>query len=385
MEVYLVGGAVRDELLGLPVKERDWVVIGSSPEEMVKLGYKPVGKDFPVFLHPKTNEEYALARTERKAGQGYYGFEIFASPHVSLEEDLLRRDLTINAMAKSQTGKIIDPYGGQQDLENKLLRHVSDAFTEDPLRVLRVARFAAKLKPQNFKIADETLELMLKIATTGELKTLPSERIWQETKIALSTDQPGSFFSILHNINALEQTHTGIDNAFSSAKENGLEALALICKQEKDPCVRFAALIGSLYYNYKDDGENNIAKLTTQLPLPNDCKDLIRHTINLQHQCHNVFDLDQEQLLSLLHKLDARRKPERFKTLLKIFSSVYKTVNSQHDYPQADWLARASTEIENVDIGKWVKEGLTSQELADNLQHAQLEILDQIINQRRSA
>ncbi|MGI9227873.1 MAG: multifunctional CCA addition/repair protein, partial [Gammaproteobacteria bacterium] len=140
MEVYLVGGAVRDELLGLPIKERDWVVVGSSPKEMVKLGYKPVGKDFPVFLHPKTNEEYALARTERKSGQGYYGFEIFASPDVSLEEDLLRRDLTINAMAKSQTGEIIDPYGGQQDLENKVLRHVSDAFTEDPLRVLRVAR-----------------------------------------------------------------------------------------------------------------------------------------------------------------------------------------------------------------------------------------------------
>ena len=382
MEVYLVGGAVRDELLGLPIKERDWVVVGSSPKEMVKLGYKPVGKDFPVFLHPKTNEEYALARTERKSGQGYYGFEIFASPDVSLQEDLLRRDLTINAMAKSQTGEIIDPYGGQQDLEKKLLRHVSDAFTEDPLRVLRVARFAAKLKSQDFKIADETLTLMLNIAKSGELKTLASERIWQETKIALSTDHPGCFFSILHNINALEQTHTGINNAFSIAKENGLQALTLLCKQEKDPCARFAALVGGLYYKNQESGEKGIAELTTQLPLPNDCKDLVRHTIKLQHQCHNVFDLDQEQLLGLLHKLDARRKPERFKTLLKIFSAVYQTVNSQHDYPQADWLARASTKIENVNMGKWVKEGLTNQELADKLRYAQLEILNQMINQR---
>lgn len=382
MEVYLVGGAVRDELLGLPIKERDWVVVGSSPKEMVKLGYKPVGKDFPVFLHPKTNEEYALARTERKSGQGYYGFEIFASPDVSLQEDLLRRDLTINAMAKSQTGEIIDPYGGQQDLEKKLLRHVSDAFIEDPLRVLRVARFAAKLKSQDFKIADETLTLMLNIAKSGELKTLASERIWQETKIALSTDHPGCFFSILHNINALEQTHTGINNAFSIAKENGLQALTLLCKQEKDPCARFAALVGGLYYKNQESGEKGIAELTTQLPLPNDCKDLVRHTIKLQHQCHNVFDLDQEQLLDLLHKLDARRKPERFKTLLKIFSAVYQTVNSQQDYPQADWLARASTKIENVNMGKWVKEGLTNQELADKLRYAQLEILNQMINQR---
>ena len=382
MEVYLVGGAVRDELLGLPIKERDWVVVGSSPKEMLKLGYNPVGKDFPVFLHPKTNEEYALARTERKSGQGYYGFEIFASPDVSLQEDLLRRDLTINAMAKSQTGEIIDPYGGQQDLEKKLLRHVSDAFSEDPLRVLRVARFAAKLKSQDFKIADETLTLMLNIAKSGELKTLASERIWQETKIALSTDHPGCFFSILHNINALEQTHTGINNAFSIAKENGLQALTLLCKQEKDPCARFAALVGGLYYKNQESDEKGITELTTQLPLPNDCKDLVRHTIKLQHQCHNVFDLDQEQLLVLLHKLDARRKPERFKTLLKIFSAVYQTVNSQHDYPQADWLARASTKIENVNMGKWVKEGLTNQELADKLRYAQLEILNQMINQR---
>ena len=382
MEVYLVGGAVRDELLGLPIKERDWVVVGSSPKEMVRLGYKPVGKDFPVFLHPKTNEEYALARTERKSGQGYYGFEIFASPDVSLQEDLLRRDLTINAMAKGQTGEIIDPYGGQQDLEKKLLRHVSDAFSEDPLRVLRVARFAAKLKSQDFKIADETLTLMLNIVKSGELKTLASERIWQETKIALSTDHPGCFFSILHNINALEQTHTGINNAFSIAKKNGLQALTLLCKQEKDPCARFAALVGGLYYKNQESGEKGIAELTTQLPLPNDCKDLVRHTIKLQHQCHNVFDLDQEQLLGLLHKLDARRKPERFKTLLKIFSAVYQTVNSQHDYPQADLLARASTKIENVNMGKWVKEGLTNQELADKLRYAQLEILNQMINQR---
>ena len=215
MEVYLVGGAVRDELLGLPVTERDWVVIGASPEDMEAKGYKPVGKDFPVFLHPESKEEYALARTERKQGRGYKGFEIHTSPDVTLEEDLLRRDLTINAMAKNDAGEIIDPYGGQQDLENKILRHVSDAFSEDPLRVLRVARFAAKLHSLGFKIEHETLLLMRQIVTSRELLELTLERIWQETSKALLTDSPGEYFEVLKNSNALAQVFPNINDQFS--------------------------------------------------------------------------------------------------------------------------------------------------------------------------
>ncbi len=381
MEVFLVGGAVRDELLDLPVNERDWVVVGSNPEEMLKQGFKPVGKDFPVFLHPKNKEEFALARTERKSGKGYYGFEIFASPDVTLEEDLLRRDLTINAMAKSPAGEIIDPYGGQQDINKKVLRHVSKAFTEDPLRVLRAARFAAKLKSQGFKIADETLELMRVITASGELKLLATERIWQETKSALSTNHPESFFSILENINALEQSHTAISNAFSNEKHYGLDALALMSTQNKDPCMRFAAMLGGLYYQSQEIGEKETDELASQLPLPNDCKDLIKLTVTLQQHCHNVFNLDSKQFLNLLHKLDVRRKPERFETLLSIFAVTHQVSTGKQAYTQANWIKRASKEIEHVDIGKWVKEGLTNQELAENLQHAQLEILELMIKQ----
>ncbi len=386
MEVYLVGGAVRDELLGIPVKERDWVVVGSNPKEMLAQGYRQVGKDFPVFLHPHSNEEYALARTERKKGRGYYGCEIHASPNVSLEEDLLRRDLTINAMAKSESGKIIDPYGGQQDLNAKLLRHVSGAFTEDPLRVLRVARFAAKYASHGFRIADETLQLMRHIVSSGELKELAPERVWQETRCALTTESPAKFFSVLHTIHALAQTHTSISDQFSNkqAREYGLAALDRISLLEDEPCMRFAALLGGLYFNQQEDAYNDIHRLIKQLTLPNTCKELLTLTANLQYQCHEVFNLDERQLLSLLHKLDARRKPERFVALLTIFSAIYKTVTGESEYAQADWLQLTSKTIDNVDVGEWIRQGLNSEELASNLERVQLELLKEQIKEKHS-
>ncbi len=386
MEVYLVGGAVRDELLGLSIKERDWVVVGSTPEEMLTQGFKPVGRDFPVFLHPQNKEEYALARTERKKGRGYYGFEIHASPSVTLEEDLLRRDLTINAIAKSKSGELIDPYGGQRDLAAKLLRHVSSAFTEDPLRVLRVARFAATFHHLGFTIANETLQLMRRIVKTGELADLVRERVWSETYTALATQSPSIFFSVLQEVDALAQTHSSISSQFknTTARELGFSSLNKISLQETQPCVRFATMIGGLYYDFQDDAYPDVQKLCKQLPIPNPCKELLNHTANLQHLCHQALELNEKQLLSLLHKLDARRKPERFSSLLKIFATIYMMATNEKTYPQADWLTLASKTIDSIDVGPWIKRGVTSQELADNLESAQLKLLKQLIEERHS-
>ena len=384
MEVYLVGGAVRDELLGLPVNERDWVVVGSSPEEMLSQGYKQVGKDFPVFLQLQSKEEYALARTEKKQGKGYYGFEVHASPDVTLEEDLQRRDLTINAMAKSQSGEIIDPYGGQEDLKNHVLRHVSSAFTEDPLRVLRVARFAAKFHSLGFTIADETLQLMRHIVKTGELRELVPERIWKETQNALETDSPATFFSVLHDTRALTQTHSSISDQFTNAKARkyGISSLEKISLSKSEPCVRFAALIGGLYFDQQEDVYTDVNKLCKQLLLPNYCKELLNLTAKLQYQCHNVFDIDKKTLLSLLHKLDARRKPERFRSLLDVFATIHEVVTGDKTFVQADWISLAARTIDSVDVGPWIEQGLSSNELADNLQSAQLELLQQLIDKK---
>ena len=214
MEIYIVGGAVRDELLGLPVKEKDWVVVGSTPEEMKTLGFQQVGKDFPVFLHPETHEEYALARTERKTGRGYTQFTCYAAPDVTLEEDLKRRDLTINAMAKTPDGVLIDPYGGQKDLKNKLLRHTSDAFTEDPVRILRIARFAARYADLGFKVADETMPLLRKIVEMGEVDALVPERVWQEVASALCEKNPEIFFTVLKDCGALKVIFPELDQLF---------------------------------------------------------------------------------------------------------------------------------------------------------------------------
>ncbi len=384
MEVYLVGGVVRDKLLGLPIEEigePDWMVTGASAEEMLDRGYRPVGKDFPVFLHPRSNEAYALARTEKKQGRGYYGFQVHAAPDVSLEEDLRRRDLTINAMARDQSGKLIDPYGGQQDLHDKLLRHVSSAFTEDPLRVLRVARFAAKFASRGFRVADETLQLMRHIARSGELTELTPERIWQETRTALSTETPTKFFSVLHETRTLEQIFTGIGEQFSNqqARNIGFAALDEISLREHEPCARFAALVGGLYFYRREDARHEVDKLINQIPLPDSCKKLLTLTATLQHQCHEVFALRARHLLGLLNRLDVSRKPERFVTALKIFSAIYTAATGEGEYLQAAWLRRAANAITNINAGKWVRAGIAGAELANKLQHARLESLRGLI------
>lgn len=379
-----MGGAVRDELLGLPIQERDWVVIGASGEEMLNLGYRQVGKDFPVFLHPETGEEYALARTERKKGRGYYGFEMHASPDVSLQDDLLRRDLTINAMAKSQSGDIIDPHGGQQDLKARNLRHVSAAFVEDPLRILRVARFAARFARQGFGIADETIQLMHGMVRTGELREISAERIWEETLRALVTDSPGVFFSTLHRVQALEQVFGEVGCAFSveSARSSALLALERISSQTDKPCVRFACLTGGLYFLRRGEDTHEVSHLARQPGLPSACRELLELTVELQHACHGVFKLDAEALLGLLRRLDGRRRPERFVDLLQIFSAIYECLEKESRYPQADWLQLASRRIEEIDVQQWISDGVANEEVAGRLEHARLQLLQEMIDAR---
>ncbi|HEV3011021.1 MAG TPA: multifunctional CCA tRNA nucleotidyl transferase/2'3'-cyclic phosphodiesterase/2'nucleotidase/phosphatase [Burkholderiales bacterium] len=290
MKVYLVGGAVRDELLGLPVKERDYVVVGATPEEMVKLGFKPVGKDFPVFLHPKTHEEYALARTERKSGRGYKGFAVYASPEVTLEEDLKRRDLTINAMAKAEDDTLIDPFQGKKDLRDGALRHVSEAFAEDPVRILRVARFAARF---GFKVADQTMKLMKEMVASGEADYLVAERVWQEFSRGLAEPRPELMFEVLERSGFLGK-------AFPELKSWPKRFSGSIP-------VRFALLTWPLQ-------ESEIETLCERLRAPNDVRELALTAAGRKGLLGN---LTPEVLLELLKRADAFRRPERFAELLE--------------------------------------------------------------------
>ena len=290
MKLYLVGGAVRDELLGLPVKERDYVVVGATPEEMVRLGFKPVGKDFPVFLHPKTHEEYALARTERKSGRGYKGFKVYASPEVTLEEDLKRRDLTINAMAKAEDGALIDPFGGRKDLEAGVLRHVSEAFSEDPVRIMRVARFAARF---GFKVAEQTMKLMKEMVASGEADYLVAERVWQEFCRGLGEPKPELMFTVLERSGFLGKLLPEIKSwpkRFSGSVP-----------------VRFAHLAWPL-------DETQVEALSERLRAPNDVREL---ALTASRNRKALKSSTPEGLLGLLKGADAFRRPERFAELLE--------------------------------------------------------------------
>lgn len=303
MEIYLVGGAVRDRLLGLLVKERDFVVVGATPEEMLKLGYKPVGKDFPVFLHPKTHEEYALARTERKVSKGYTGFEFYADPEVTLEEDLKRRDLTINAIAETLEGKLIDPFNGKQDLENKILRHVSEAFAEDPVRILRVARFASRFG--DFTVHPTTMHLMRDIVKAGEVDALVAERVWQELYRTLGLSFPWRFFEVLKDCKALPILFPELDKPFSQIIKILKAVTALTIKEP----IRFAAL-----FSYIDQRE--IESLCMRVKVPGNYRDLALLVNKYQHDFHNSLKLNSEELLTMLEHVDAFRRPKRFADFL---------------------------------------------------------------------
>lgn len=339
MEVYLVGGSVRDELLGLTIKDRDWVVVGSTTQEMLQQGFTQVGKDFPVFLHPQSKEEYALARTERKTAPGYTGFEFNSDASVTLEEDLLRRDLTINAIAKSSDGRIIDPYNGVQDIENKILRHVSAAFAEDPVRILRIARFAARYHHLGFKLADETLELMKVMVSNGEVNALVAERVWQETQRALTETTPTVFFEVLRECAALQvifpelaalygvpqvkQHHPEVDTGIHT-----MMVLEQAVKLSTDPRVRFAALCHDFgkgitpqdewpkHHDHENKGVPLVNALCDRLKVPRDYRDIAVLVTRYHLYFHRAKELRAGTIVELFKNLDAFRRPERLPMFL---------------------------------------------------------------------
>lgn len=344
MKIYLVGGAVRDQLLGLPIKEKDWVVVGATVEDMLRAGYRQVGKDFPVFLHPKTGEEYALARTERKVGRGYTGFAFDASPTVTLEEDLKRRDLTINAMAQTPTGEIIDPYHGQTDLKKKILRHVSLAFAEDPVRILRVARFNARF---GFDVAPDTLLLMRKMVGQGEVDALVAERVWKEFERALIEQHPENFFTVLASCNALDILFPHIISSGA-----GLIALSQSVKISSSPQVRFAALLHTL-------SESEIKTLCDRYRAPTDYRELAILVSKFLPDYQDAKNLTANDLLNLLLATDAFRRPGRFNDFLLSCAAC-------SSKPTTDWLLTCYEAVKTIEI-KELTASYTGQELAQKI------------------
>jgi tRNA nucleotidyltransferase (CCA-adding enzyme) len=400
MKIYLVGGAVRDKLLGLPVKDRDWVVVGATPEAMLDLGYQQVGKDFPVFLHPDSKEEYALARTERKSGAGYTGFTVHTAPDVTLEEDLKRRDLTINAMAEAENGDFIDPFNGRQDLAANILRHVSPAFVEDPLRVLRVARFAARFHHLDFTVADETMALMQEITESGELEALVPERLWTEFASALREQSPAVFIKVLKHCGALKAILPEIDSLYGVPQpakyhpeiDTGLHTVMVLEQAallSDDPVVRFAALMHDVgkgaiprknwpnLRGHEQLGADLIAAACKRIKAPNEYRDLARLTSLYHTHCHRTSAKKPEAILETLEALDAFRKPARFEQFLLACEADARgrLGLEQEPYPQADILRNALSLCSNVDAREFIEVGYRDAEIGTQLHGRRLEIL----------
>ena len=373
MEVYLVGGAVRDEQLGLPVKERDWCVVGTTPDELLSKGYRQVGKGFPVFLHPETNEEYALARTERKTGAGYHGFEFQTSPDVTLEADLSRRDLTINAMARDADANLIDPFDGMADLEHRVLRHISDAFSEDPVRILRTAKFKARFAGLGFELAGETLDMMAQMVSDGEADSLQADRVWQETEAALAGPNPHLYFQVLRDCGALAVVFPELDALFGVPQppqwhpeiDCGLHALMVLeqsAKLSDDIAVRFAALVHDLgkattakenlpsHPGHERRSVTLVNKMSKRLPVPRACRELGVLVAEYHAHCHRAFELRPQTILKLLKEIDAFRRPERFRKFLLACEADARGRTGFEDkpYPQAAYLERAGKEAGRV-------------------------------------
>ncbi|HET9580751.1 MAG TPA: multifunctional CCA tRNA nucleotidyl transferase/2'3'-cyclic phosphodiesterase/2'nucleotidase/phosphatase [Usitatibacter sp.] len=347
MKTYVVGGAVRDELLGLPVQDRDHVVVGSSPEEMVRLGFRPVGADFPVFLHPQTHEEYALARTERKTAPGYKGFTFHASPDVTLEDDLRRRDLTINAMARAENGELVDPHGGAADLKAGMLRHVSEAFAEDPVRILRVARFAARF---GFAVAPETMRLMETMVRSGEADALVPERVWQELARGLMEKTPARMLAILRECGALARVLPELDATFSDPEvpERLARRLQLAASRRYSLPVRYAALLLDL------EGDA-AARLSERVNAPGDCRELARLAILERELLRHGTELDAETALAVMERSDAFRRPERLERLLELAECDAGCEDPPHFAPRRS-LLHALQAVRRVDAGRVARE-----------------------------
>lgn len=366
MEIYLVGGAVRDKLLGKPVHDHDWVVVGATPEEMLARGFRQVGADFPVFLHPETHEEYALARTERKSGHGYHGFQVHSSPDVTLEQDLERRDLTINAMAEAENGILVDPFNGKQDLDKRVLRHVAPAFAEDPLRILRVARFAARLAPLGFTVAAETLALMQQMVEQGEADHLVSERIWQETRRALHEQSPRTYIDVLRQCGALAsvmpQLHALFENrrlqpetapgSPVAAGELALEMLTSASRTSTETSVRFAALTLLLE-------REALADMCAHLKVPNDCRELALLAIDCYEPYRRVTARDATAVLGLLDRADAWRRPERLEHLLQVYDAADPIYPGTDDARATPLLRRSLAAAQTVNAKTFVEQGIS--------------------------
>ena len=374
MQTYMVGGAVRDELLGFAVKDKDYVVVGSTPEAMLAAGFKPVGKDFPVFLHPKTHDEYALARTERKTAKGYKGFVVHAAPDVTLEQDLARRDLTINAIAKTDDGQLIDPFNGRADIQSKMLRHVSDAFSEDPVRILRIARFAARL--QDFQVAPETMALMRQMVQAGEVDALVAERVWQELAKGLIEAKPSRMFEVLRACGALQKILPELDKLWGVPQpaqyhpevDTGVHVMMVIdyaAQQNFSLPIRFAALMHDLgkgttppdilpkHIGHEQRSVNLLKEVCKRLRVPNDCKELGVMVAKFHGKLHQALQMRPATLVEFLQELDAIRQPQRFNDFLKACEadSRGRTGFENCATPAADLMQRVLSAVLTVDAG----------------------------------
>lgn len=397
LNVYLVGGAVRDQLLGFPVTERDYVVVGATPQQMLAKGFRLIGKDFPVFLHPKTYEEYALARTERKVDPGYKGFTCYAGPNVTLEEDLRRRDLTINALAQDDSGKLIDPYHGERDLNNRVLRHISPAFAEDPVRILRVARFMARFAPLGFSIAPETMTLMKTMVASGEIQALVPERVWQEFSLALQAPAPQAFIQTLYQCGALAILFPPLQKAYIEANRLGdkknkgsihlLTLLESVAQFTEDAQVRFAVL--ACYFGQglsssvqtTATGVLEIQQLGHLYPIPKTYIELAVMTARYHLLCHRALELDANTLLSLLEKTDAFRRIERFKQFLEACEAEFRAYSTLTipAYPQKKRLLDALVAAQSVSAQFLIKQGLKKESLRKKLREQRREVIEQLV------
>lgn len=396
MKHYLVGGAVRDKQLGLTTYDRDWVVVGSTPDEMQALGFQPVGKDFPVFLHPQTKEEYALARTERKTGPGYSGFDCYFAKDVTLEDDLQRRDLTINAMAENEDGQIVDPHHGQRDLEQRLLRHVSPAFVEDPVRILRVARFAARFHHLGFRVADDTQTLMQSMVQAGEVDHLVPERVWKEMSRALLETTPSAFFQVLRECGALARIIPELDALFGIPQperhhpeiDTGVHAMMVLeqaCRLSNELPVRVASLLHDLgkgttpaelwpsHHGHEQRGVKLVKQVCRRLHIPNDCAHLSTLVAEYHTHCHRARQLTEKSLVNLFKTLDAYRRPERFEQFLLCCQADARgrTGFENAAYPQADYLRGALALTQTVSVQDIIAEGYQGKAISEQLQKRQ--------------
>ena len=400
MDLYLVGGAVRDKLLNYPFSERDWVVVGATPDELIHKGFQQVGSDFPVFLHPETKEEYALARTERKSGVGYKGFQFFADTSVTLEQDLSRRDLTINAIAEDNEGNLIDPYNGQKDLNEKTLRHVSEAFVEDPLRVLRVARFAARYQHLGFTIAAETLSLMTEITASGELQYLTAERVWVETEKALRERSPRTYIEVLRQCNALKVLFPELERLFGVAQradyhpeiDTGIHVLMALDQAtalDNDTATRFAVLVHDLgkgitpkdvlpkHTGHEERGVQLVNDLCDRLKVPNRYRDLAVSVSRYHLLCHKAPTLRPKTILKILNGVGALRQPEKLAQFIRCCESDARGRLGFENttYKSGIWLTKVFNAIQTIDNQEFIQQGLSGKALGEAIARKRQQII----------